>query len=133
MFGAVVWDIKGEEGCWFKDGRVNVWWINICWARNKQGDPERNFNKQTLLGPSSSTHRVHAIVICGYSSRSRTSPLATFFKRLRGQSFFLGLLDINCFQLKTVHMTKRHFGVISFAPLELQGFLTMNLPGHIAL
>ena len=86
---------------------------------------ERYFNKQTLLGPSLSTHRVHTIVICGYSSRSRTSPLATFFKQLRGQSFFLGLLGINCFQLKTIHVTKRHFGVTILAPLHCITFLNL--------
>ena len=37
---------------------------NLCWARQRQWDPERNFNKQTWLGLSLSTRLVHTTVIC---------------------------------------------------------------------
>lgn len=32
--------------------------------------------------------------------------------------FFHNLQDLDCFQLKTIHMPKRHFGVRSFPPLH---------------
>ena len=35
---------------------------NVCWVIQKQWDTERNFNKQTSLGSSLSTHLVHIIL-----------------------------------------------------------------------
>ena len=38
-----------------------------------------------------------------------------------GQSFFLGLLGLDCFQLKIIHLPKRHLRVTSLGPIpEMQ-------------
>ena len=41
---------------------------NIYWATQRQWHPEKNLNKQTLLGCPLSTHLVHTIVIYGDGS-----------------------------------------------------------------
>ena len=80
------------------------WWTNVCWALLRQRATERNFNGQTLLGSSLSTHLVDTIVAYGDNSLSGTSPLS---RQLGGsQNFFLSLLGRECFQLKIIHMPK---------------------------
>ena len=37
---------------------------------------------------------------------------------MESQNFFLSLSSFDCFQLKIMHMAKRHCGLASFAPLQ---------------
>lgn len=46
--GVVVQNFKGEGGNSKGDGKANVWETNVCWARQRQWDSERNFNQQIL-------------------------------------------------------------------------------------
>ena len=59
---------------------------NVCWAMQRHWDREKNFNKQTLLGSSLSTHLVHITFIYGDSSLPGTGPLSTIFRQLGGRS-----------------------------------------------
>ena len=44
-----------------------------------------------------------------------------FFWQLgEGQSFFLGLLDLDYFQLEIIHIPNKYLGVAYFAPLQLK-------------
>ena len=56
MLGVVVWNVKGEKGNLHGEGKTNILWTNICWAMQSHWDPDRNFDKQTLLG-SFNLHR----------------------------------------------------------------------------
>ena len=43
-----------------------------------------------------------------------------FFAIGEGQSFLLGLLDLDYFQLEIIHIPNKYFGVAYFAPLQLK-------------
>ena len=41
-----------------------------------------------------------------------------YFRQMgEGQGFFLSLLSLDCFQLKLIHLPKRYFWLVNFAPL----------------
>lgn len=104
---------KGEGGLGLQRAEMQLTarWKrgNVCWATQKQTwDLERNFNKLTFLNCSLSTtsSSSYNVVVYGDSSLSRAFILNSLLSVVgreglwADQSFFLSLLDLDCFQLK---------------------------------
>ena len=75
----MVWDFIEEEGSLHRDGKANVQCTNVCRALLRLWDTQKNFNRQTLLGSSPSTHLVHTVIICDNGSLPGSGLLSTFF------------------------------------------------------
>jgi len=76
-----------------------------------------------LLRVSPPHHAMYFTNISDGSSVLGTGSLSkkNFFWQLgEGQSFFLGLLDLDYFQLEIMHIPNKYFGVAYFAPLQLK-------------
>ena len=51
-------------------------------------------------------------------NRERLEEKNFFLQLGEGQSFFLGLLDLDYFQLEIMHIPNKYFGVAYFVPLQ---------------
>ena len=82
---------------------------NIYWATQRQWHPEKNLNKQTLLGCPLSTQLVHTIVIYGGGSLEQV--LCLHSSGSLGEA--MGLpesLGLDCFQLEIIHIQRDTLG-----------------------
>lgn len=79
--------------------------VNECLLAHAEIMEHRNFNKYTLLNFFSSIpNSYYSIVICGDGSLPGASPLFFPGSWKGGQSFFLSLLGLDCFQFKIIYI-----------------------------
>ena len=60
-----------------------------------------------------------ALQVDSFTTETPGKPLSKFFRQRKGQNFFLNLLSLDCFQFEIIFMSRRHFVVADFAPLQV--------------